>query len=125
MSVDLSKCKIGDKVQLRNGKVANIVFVDKRYIAHNGREKEKWLCNIHDGESSFGSDPKFSIVKVLTRHNDRKVAKCIVWEDCQRWGWHCYSLRASSSEAYTTRKNAIRGARRFCKRIGYECEIVK
>lgn len=30
-----------------------------------------------------------------------------------------------SSEIYSTRRAAIRGAKRFCKSIGYECEVKK
>lgn len=37
---------------------------------------------------------------------------------CRINGFKCY-------QQYGSRKSAIRGARRFCKAIGYECEIVK
>lgn len=70
MSVDLSKCKVGDKVQLRNGKTANVIFISENEVAHDGLKEEgwnRWFCNIYDGKSAHGSDPEFSIVKIINK----------------------------------------------------------
>lgn len=127
MSVDLSKCKVGDKVQLRNGKVVKL-FENK-----NGDNKKfPWYHNGGVPNGFVGVDnegfcciywKEQDIVKVLTRHNDRKVAKCVISNGYDP----VFTINSFgiTSWRYTTRKNAIRGAQRFCKRIGYECEIVK
>lgn len=127
MSVDLSKCKVGDKVQLRDGTIANVI-----------EDNELWECQIFpivhdeggngyhavklDGTSCCG-DRRVDIVRVLPRHNDRKVAKCIVTNEFG-YVFIIHSLGITSWK-YSSRNNAIRGARRLCKRIGFECEIVK
>jgi hypothetical protein len=65
----------------------------------------------------------------------RKVAKVRILSCENRLFWwftkiNRYSLNSSSivSEKtcyYKSRKSALRGARRFCKAIGYDCEVVK
>ena len=52
-----------------------------------------------------------------------KVAKCEVVSSILSL-WRCEELGAESATYYASRKSAIHGARRFCKRIGFECEIV-
>lgn len=131
MSVDLRKCKVGDKVKLRNGTIArlfkNHITFDKDIYPyyHDGG------CSLWYGVDANGKVcidlPGQDIVRVIgqrAKRKVRKVAKCVIFEDCKRYGWHVYALLAGSSECYTTRNNAIRGARRFCARIGFECEIV-
>ena len=128
MSVDLSKCKVGDKVQLRDGTVAKL-FENKC----RDNEKFPWF---HDSgiEGGFiGVDnegfccidwKEQDIVKVLTPHNDRKVAKFTIQGD-GAWWFLCKDLNVCSPDTYTSSKSAIRAARRFCEKIGYECEIIK
>jgi hypothetical protein len=53
----------------------------------------------------------------------RKVAKVRIEEENYYWiEIQGMNLR---SHYYVRRSNAIRGAKRFCAAIGYECEIVK
>jgi hypothetical protein len=61
----------------------------------------------------------------LPVRKSRKVAKVIISTND-----HCYWFFVTvgvklESMAYSKRSHAIRGAKRFCKAIGYECEIVK
>ena len=58
----------------------------------------------------------------------QKVAKCEIDEVAGKWGWFaktgicdCFSMPTE----YTRRRDAIRGAKRFCASIGYECEIAR
>ena len=57
----------------------------------------------------------------------RKVAKVhvVYFRDGWQWAFVSFQLvEIHSFCTYTTRAHAIRGARRFCKTIGFECEIV-
>ena len=58
----------------------------------------------------------------------QKVAKCGVDKTAGKWWWFaktgicdCFSMPTE----YTRRRDAIRGAKRFCASIGYECEIAR
>ncbi len=57
----------------------------------------------------------------------RKVARCRVWFSYANE--FCFSTEINGvscrRDNYGCRKSAIRGARRFCAAVGYECEIVK
>lgn len=67
----------------------------------------------------------------------RKVAKVTVGNNYDLYGKEIFHFIVKmdgrqfminckfGGRGYSSRKNAIRGARRFCKAIGYECEIVK
>ena len=62
----------------------------------------------------------------VTTTERRRVAKCEIDEVAGKWGWFakigicdCFSMPTE----YTRRRDAIRGAKRFCASIGYECEI--
>jgi hypothetical protein len=62
----------------------------------------------------------------LPVRKSRKVAKVRIDDTGLHYWWSCkISTRIESENAYSKRSHAIRGARRFCKAIGYECEIVK
>ena len=60
------------------------------------------------------------------RAERRRVVKCEIDETAGKWGWFakigicdCFSVPTE----YTRRRDAVRGAKRFCASIGYECEI--
>lgn len=53
----------------------------------------------------------------------RKTAKVEITDS--NYYWVMFAGLTLRSCHYTSRTHAIRGARRFCKAIGYECELVK
>ena len=64
----------------------------------------------------------------VTTTERRRVAKCEIDEVAGKWGWFaktgicdCFSIPTE----YTRRRDAVRGAKRFCASIGYECEIAR
>lgn len=66
----------------------------------------------------------------LATPSKRKVAKVTIRAgegNLSGLNWFNVTIQNQSlaSKPYITRSHAIRGARRFCKAIGYECEIVK
>lgn len=78
-----------------------------------------------------------NIVYQYARPAKRKVAKITVGNDWDIYGKEIYHFIVKlgvrkfmvnckfGGNGYSSRKSAIRGARRFCNSIGYECEIVK
>ena len=128
MSVNLSKCKVDDKVKLRNGKIARIIMVGwggSYPVAHDSGKNCYHGVTIN-GKSCMDDDEN-DIVKVITQSKDNKVAKFLIRKNFIISGFY-YSLSKIGGMYvemnYCNRRNAIRGARRFCKRIGFECEIV-
>ena len=67
--LDLSNVKVGTRVRLRNGKVANIIYVRCYEVGHDGHpdrgEFPEWYCDAEGGESICGTDKQYSIVEVL------------------------------------------------------------
>jgi hypothetical protein len=67
--------------------------------------------------------------RTLAPKPKRKVAKCAIVHYSDRM--YYFAIRkfiytdCLTSKFYTTQKSALRGARRFCKAIGYEMEVVK
>jgi hypothetical protein len=62
----------------------------------------------------------------LADKQKRKVAKVRIfnYSDGMAWFETRITVRVISAH-YSSRKSALRGARRFCEAIGYECEIQK
>jgi len=64
----------------------------------------------------------------LPVRKSRKVAKVRIYQN-ERSGFYSFETWINNvmceKRLYSARSHAIRGARRFCKAIGYECEIVK
>lgn len=61
---------------------------------------------------------------------NRKVAKVEIMFPKNSWCRYIYRALIGkhyvcSDDTYSSRRTAIRGAKRFCDNIGYECEIVK
>ena len=88
-----------------------------RVIRDNG------LCCVCDAKKWTEEN----IVKTVKADKQkRKVAKVVIrecmgeeWQSaCRINGFDCY-------RHYGSYESALRGARRFCKAIGYECEVVK
>lgn len=132
MSVDLSKCKAGDKVELRNGKIVALVenFCsdrDKYPFAHKGYQSN-WHGVDINGKSCIG-DNECDIIRIIGKDKKkpcRKVVKCRIMRKDNDW-WFSPKLANVdwfSDTMYSSQKNCIRGARRFCKRIGFECVII-
>lgn len=107
-----------------------------RYIAQHGTKYGFSGCPSYDKDRFAGSQKvifklNFSLVQAffpLPVRSKRKVAKVYII----RITLKSYFLRIEIGDFstirpkyYSTRKHAIRGARRFCKAIGYECEIQK
>ena len=57
----------------------------------------------------------------------RKVAKVTIKKGAYYRVWFKLDrmCKFTPEFAYSSRKSALRGARRFCKSIGYECEVAK
>ncbi len=66
-------------------------------------------------------------LKVTWKKQRRKVARVriINLEGCASYYFVTYINEVYCVKTYQSRKSAIRGARRFCKTIGFECEIQK
>lgn len=131
MSIDLIKCMVGDKLKRRDGR---IMIIDSKNgqnndypvrCHHNGNVN---LCHWYsiDGKSCLNNDT-YDIIRVVGSREPkpkRKVAKCEILD--KGWGAWLFSVDNMRVESfvYTSRKTCIRGARRFCKRIGFECVII-
>ena len=65
--------------------------------------------------------------KKSTNPANRKVfkARIIELDGCSSHYFVAYPMGVYCGKTYSTKSHAIRGAKRFCKAIGYECEIVK
>jgi hypothetical protein len=99
----------------------------------------KEVRTIHDRDGRIGSeiiDGLFIDTGMTTNiqaffplpvRKSRKVAKVRIrtWKSCGKAWFETTVMIPITSREYANRKNAIRGAKRFCKAIGYECEIVK
>ena len=124
MSVDLSKCKVGDKVNLMNGTVAELTSVTNctlyPFIHDNGNGGYHGCGK--DGKSCINEDAKDIVSRVGVPPAKRKVATFEIERDGFAWHASCY-LGMWCSENYANKRNAIRGAKRFCARIGHECVI--
>lgn len=120
--------KVGQRVRYDGCKIG--CYGDKRLI----RKFEKGRVVTFDGEdANSGSRDVFSYPTVqaffpIAKRQKRKVAEIDVFCRYNRWNWQFTSSKTSTVKScyeYSTRTSAIRGARRFCKTIGFECEIVK
>lgn len=62
----------------------------------------------------------------LPVRKSHKVAKVLLAQNGELvWFFVTINKQSFNSQTYLSRKSAISGARRFCKAIGLECEIVK
>jgi hypothetical protein len=120
--------KVGQRVRYNGCEIG--CYGEKRLI----RKFEKGRVVTFDGEDAdSGSCNVFRYPTVqaffpIAKRQKRKVAKIDVFCCFNRWKWQFILPKTSTVEScrdYSTRTSAIRGARRFCKTIGFECEIVK
>lgn len=118
-----SEVKVGDRVRyiykdLRFG------FVDEyREIVRVSPTVDSDRCEDIFEEGVFDSIEVFRPAKPTKR----KAARCNVYRYCE--GVYRVQIWVASwnfeLHDYGTRRDALRGARRFCKKIGYECEIME
>ena len=106
-----------------------------RYIFRN--DDEESFDVIHDYDSDHTNID--SIFNTLFRSEvqaffpiakpakPRKVVKVdiINLEGCESYYFVTYINEVYCGKTYLSRKSALRGAKRFCKAIGYESEVVK
>lgn len=123
MSVDLSKCKVGDKCVTRCGKKVSITEIDMElsYPIICSDEVSRNLSGEFLSEDVYELD----IVSVCEQAR-RNVAK-VKLLNCGD-GRICAEIWIESwkiDKFFSSRRSAIRGARRFFKLIGFECEVVK
>ena len=119
--------EVGQRVRYDGCKIG--CYGDKRLI----RKFEEGRVVTFDGEdANSGSRDVFSYPTVqaffpVAEKKPRKVAKISVFK-FGKYHWSSSSfghVTVATWRDYSTRESAIRGARRFCKTIGFECEIVK
>jgi len=127
-----SEVKVGQRVRYDNDRIGysglkRYALIDGNILASSPSKKIDFKCwnNLFDG--TMGYIQAFFPLPVK-----RKVAKVeIKWIEYDhpsgKFKWEVIHAKWScrSRQFYTSRKSALRGARRFCKAIGYECEIVK
>jgi hypothetical protein len=100
-----------------------------RLISKKNKDK---TCSTWDGvKPNSGTDYLFykghwtNIQAFFPLPAKRKVAKVKIYPSSKYFFETKVAGLQVVSEYYSKRSHAIRGARRFCKAIGYECEIVK
>ena len=122
--------KVGQRVRYECFGKRGYVADDPRLVrSTDGYDVETW-----DGVGPLSSctnlfDVAFHVQAFfpIAEKNPRKVAKVYVAYSLDRWRWVFESFKFVEIHSfcnYPTRAHAIRGARRFCKTIGFECEIV-
>ena len=124
MSIDLSKCKVGTVCKTREGKTLEVteIFPSLPYpiTFSDGRTRT------FQGKYFQGARIFLDIVSIC-KPERRKVAKVEAvpysvdgFDAEMNIGNFSFSLGT-----YSSRRCAIRGARRFCALIGFDCEVVK
>jgi hypothetical protein len=126
-----SEVKVGQRVRFWSGTVRWGFTEDKSSGVHK-------VSHFKDGEA-YLSDPEEKLFKKfwdgiqaffpLPDKPKRKVAK-IWFIDCNPdsgifFAQIIIGRFMATIDGYSSRKSALRGARRFCKAIGYEMEVVK
>lgn len=114
-----------------------IMFKGREVVAVKTDKAFPQKCSGCVGKIAFSKECKLlekcgknygNVVFQYARPAKRKVAKCEICKWRRVGGYYfCTDIRHvdCASRDYASRKAAIRGARRFCKSIGYKCEIVK
>jgi len=125
MSVDLSKCKVGDMVITRCERTVSLVDIQKtcKYpFLFSDR-----ITRTKEGLTYIGCSNPDDIISLFApaKPAKRKVATFEIKPNTQYAGWfeaRCF-LGMWVKMNYTKKSNAIRGAKRFCEKIGFECVI--
>jgi hypothetical protein len=84
-------------------------------------------CKMCRTISIFGDGQRKNIQAFFPLADKRKVAKVEIHTKLGLFEWHIYDLEEAdvrSNDFVETKDEALRGARRFCKAIGYEMEVV-
>lgn len=129
--------KVGQRVRYNGCEIG--CYGEKRLI----RKFEKGRVVTFDGEDAdSGSCNVFRYPTVqaffpIAKRQKRKVAKVVIGYDFDHYSNKVYHLIVSIGQkqfmvkpqfggrGYSTHSHAVCGARRFCKTIGFECEIIK
>lgn len=126
-----SEVKVGQRVRYSNNFSYGFSKEDARVItrvnSYDADSKSVKGCeysnNIFDGY--WKTVQAFFPLPV---RKSRKVAKVRIYQN-ERSGYYRFETWVNNvmceKSLYSKRSHAIRGAKRFCKAIGYECEIVK
>lgn len=113
-----------------------IMFKSREVVAVKTDEKFPSKCHACVGKVAFSAECKLlgkcgknygNVIFQYARPVKRKVALCRVWFSYTTEFSFSTEINGVSCRRsyYVSRKSAIRGARRFCASVGYECEIVK
>ena len=128
----------GIKGEWRTVTKASEVTIGQRVRYKFRNDDEKSFDAIHDYDSDTTNI--HSVFNTLFRSNvqaffplpvkpaKRKVAKVRIVEVAKFMFVYVTKItgaRCNKSKSVRSRKSALRGARRFCNAIGYECEVVK
>lgn len=123
MSVDLSKCNVGDKCVTRCGKKVSITEIHMEFsypiVCSDGESRN--LSGEYIRGDVYGAD----IVSVCEQAR-RNVAK-VKLLNCGD-GRICAEIWIESwkiDKFFSSRRSAVRDARQFCALIGFEMEITK
>lgn len=96
-------------------------------LFHNG-VKQSGLKNIQAFFPVTAKEEKWGVAFDTTPSKNKKLAKVRVFKldtDSYWFGTKVAGVEATSIAFFKSRASAIRGAKRFCKSIGYEFELVK
>ena len=129
---DASQVKVGDRVGYRSrdlafgyGKASTIGEIGDSFRSVTSKTSSD-ASTEHSLSLFSGVWDEVQLFRHVTTTERRRVAKCEIDEVAGKWGWFakigicdCFSMPTE----YTRRRDAIRGAKRFCASIGYECEI--
>jgi len=131
MSVDLSKCKVGDKCMTRRGETVKLTNIS----ASHGFPFTFDDCLSRDVNGywlGLGQETDIDDIVSVCKLERRKVAKVkihTVIQDSAKpfYQWTCDigSQSVLGREGYSLKRSAIRGAIRFCALIRFDCEVVK
>jgi len=122
MSVDLSKCKVGDRLKKRNG--ATVTVINVLYTMTYPILCDDCYSRTYSGRFAISETDHRDIVSVCKPDRKRVASVYVETTSFQsevvvlfgNFRWTGY---------YANRRNALRGARRFCALIGFKCEVVK
>ena len=128
---DASQVKVGDRVGYRSrdlafgyGKASTIGEIGDSFRSVTSKTSSD-ASTEHSLSLFSGVWDEVQLFRPVAAER-QKVAKCGVDKTAGKWWWFakagicdCFSMPTE----YTRRRDAIRGAKRFCASIGYECEI--
>lgn len=127
MKDSLTECKNGDKVMLMNGTIAKIYknsykdCVKYPYYHDCGR---KGFHGVDKEGKSCINDSSMDIVKVMKNKNNTITCE---FEYIEKNTWVITFIIKGrmlyDSQSFLTKEGAIRSAKKYCEKLGFECNI--